>query len=280
MKKKLIYLLTIIILASFIGCKEDEEAAQANLSITENHLKIENYVLDAYKQIQQIVKDSSWLLITGNKDIKEIHTHCAEITVFSGDTISYDDSLVIDYGDSYCQGANDYSRKGKIIAGFNGKYNDSLTHITLFFEKYSVQQMSFSGSMTVKCNGISNGTLSDSINTPNLAITMNSSTHLWNAAYMVKIISGNDSGYPDIGDDLYEITGSVSGNDGSQGNQNYSVEIVIPLNYQLGCRNIKKGLSELSYPDHSIRTIDYGSGSCDNSTKVTVDGKDYSVSID
>lgn len=280
MKKKLIYSLTIILLASLLGCKEDEEEAQANLSITENHVMIENYVLDAYKQFQNVVKDSTWALISTSKDIKKIHTHCAEITVFSGDTISYDDSLVIDYGDSYCQGINDYSHKGMIIAGFNGKYNDSLTQVTLFFQKYSVQQVSLSGSMIVVCNGTSNGAPSDSIYTSNLAISANGNNHSWNASYKIKSISGNDSGFPDIGDDLYEITGSANGNDGSQGNKNYSVEIVIPLNYQLGCRNIKEGLSELSYSNNSIRAIDYGSGNCDNTIKVTVDGKDYNISID
>lgn len=280
MKTKLICLSMIIIFSSFYGCKEDEEEVQANLSITQSHLMIENYVLDVYKQIQQVVKDSSWALMAQNKNIDEFHTSCAEISVFSGDTISYDDSLVIDYGNSYCQGANDYSRKGKIIAGFNGKYNDSLTKITLFFENYHVQKISLSGLIAIKCNGTSNGLLSDSINTPHLAVNYNGSNHLWNAAYLVKTISGDDSGFPDIGDDLYEISGSVSGTDGSQGNQNYSVEIVIPLNYQIGCRNIKKGLSELSYPDKSIRAIEYGPGSCDNTVEVTVDGKDYNVSID
>jgi len=71
-------------------------------------------------------------------------------------------------------------------------------------------------------------------------------------------------------DDEYDVTGTTNATYSSGGG--YSSQTITPIHIKVGCPFPVSGKLEITPSNKPIRTVDYGSGSCDNTFTVTVNG--------
>lgn len=281
MKKLILISIIGLSVLSFTNCKEkEEEEVSHDLTPAQLYLWAENAFLDVFKQIQTIVHDTSFHLLVDDKSTVQLEIDCATIEFVEGGT-NEKDSLFIIYPTNGCSGINDYVRKGTITAIFDGKYNDTLTNINILFSSYQVNGISIAPDMQITSLGVVDGNFANIINADTLLINSASGSYLFGAEYNLKWISGSDSEFPNIGDDTYEISGSSYGYYETESDEvSYKTNIIIPLTYRINCKNVIKGLSELNWGEQAINSIDYGNGSKDNLATITIDGKEYLLTID
>lgn len=270
------FLLPIALLILVIGCNDDDEETTHDTQAVSLHLHAENAALDIYKQVQDVLKDTALHLLPENeKSIIELQKGCANIKFYSHDTLRYD-SIIIEYGDG-CTGINDYTRKGALTVLMDGKYTEASTNIivqasstyALNGEKISI------GTFRISCQGSIDGKSVDSLIVDNFVVN---STASWSGDYKLTWTSGTGTEYPNVGDDIFELSGKSNAYNSDIEVNN---EIAIPLSYSLNCKYIAQGVSELYASNLSSRvTIDYGNNGCNNLVSCTIDGKDYELTID
>jgi hypothetical protein len=74
-------------------------------------------------------------------------------------------------------------------------------------------------------------------------------------------------------DDVYLISGSGSGVNRNE--VPYSLLITTPLRVEVGCPWIVSGVLQIIPGSLDVRTVDYGSGACDNQVTVSVNGMSF-----
>jgi hypothetical protein len=78
-------------------------------------------------------------------------------------------------------------------------------------------------------------------------------------------------------DDAYEITGS--GTVTRPNNTSFTMNITAPLLVALNCNWIKQGTVQITPANNVVRTLDYGSGTCDDQATLTVNGNTTNITL-
>ncbi len=204
---------------------------------------------------------------------------CATVTI---DTISNPKSITVDFGSSPClcdQWDNLY-RQGVIKATWTGAYRDPGTVITIvttnFYRGIATDQMDkYDVNRTVTNMGPNaNGNLQFHIVTTINVSYFDGTTSNWSADKMREWIQGEST--KDISDDVFVITGSVSGT-----NRNgipVSATITTPLTKN-ACTWFVSGVVEITRGTMPTITLDYGNGNCDNLATITVNGHTKTITL-
>lgn len=200
---------------------------------------------------------------------------CATIT---HDSLSIPRTLTIDFGTTNCLCQDGKNRRGQINISYTGKYRDSGSVHTVSFTNFFVNDNQVIGSKTVTNNGINtNGHTSFSIVVDGQIIKANNAgTLTWKSNRTREWLAGEDT-KKDWTDDVYSITGNTTGSN-SNGNS-YTAEITTPLHRALNCHWFDAGVIEVNQTGKVLKTIDYGTGSCDDAATVTILGKTYPISL-
>ncbi len=195
----------------------------------------------------------------------------ANCAVITNDTVSIPHVLTIDFGTGNCSGKDGKSRRGKIIVTYTGRY----------FEQGSIKEMTFNdfyrndnkveGTRTITNLGLNAaGHMCWSISAVNMKVTRpDGSFHSWNSERNREMLSGYDTA--DWTDDEYQVTGTATGTNIK--GRTFSASITTPLHRKLSCQWIDRGVMEITRSNGSTRTIDFGSGTCDNEATITVTGR-------
>jgi hypothetical protein len=192
-------------------------------------------------------------------------SNCAVITL---DTISIPHLLVIDFGSTNCLCNDGKYRRGQILVSFTGSYFAQGSIKTTTFNNYFRNDNQLEGTRTVTNLGLnSDGNMAWSVSATNMKITrVNGNTHTWNSERVRTMIAGaNTSAWSD---DQYAITGSGSGV--NTNGVSYTTNITTPLHRALSCNWIDSGVIAFTRSNGSSRTINFGSGTCDDQATVTV----------
>jgi hypothetical protein len=204
---------------------------------------------------------------------------CVTVTY---DTVnsSNEDTITINFGTTSCVGLDSRSRKGMITIRFTGNYGDSASVHTITFLNYFVDNNKVTGTITVTNNGHNaSGKTIFAMDVNGQIVVSSGGTILWYAQENREWTSGeNTIGYWD--DDIYSITGNSSGSQST--GPTFISEISNPLirSFIPGCRrHFTKGTFLLSSTDKSLRTVDFGSGTCDDIATVTIDGETYTINL-
>ena len=252
------------------GCRKDEPVA--DFRAAKDHAIAETVFFDIFKYLFFAASDTSLYVYKSG---------CPSVTVTPGDTL-YPKVFSVDFG-SACTDSNNITRSGILTAGLNAPLFDSLSLMTISFNGYhrvsASGDFSPSGTFAIKCLGRNiKNYLHFSAETQNGQIQSGTVALLWNATLQFEWVQGESTLWPETGDDVFLVTGSYNGIDGN-GNA-YSVSITSPLVVPMGCGFIVQGNLEISQEGQPVMSIDYGTGDCDNSVKVTVNGNTYSFLID
>jgi hypothetical protein len=109
--------------------------------------------------------------------------------------------------------------------------------------------------------------MSWSISDVNMKLTRtNGNMHTWNSERVRTMIAGQNT--TAWSDDQYSITGTGSGVNAN--GVSYTANIATPLHRSLSCHWIDSGVIAFTKSNGAIRTINFGSGTCDDQAVVTV----------
>lgn len=209
---------------------------------------------------------------------------CATITrTPNGDKTS--GTMTIDFGTAGCKDSKGNTRKGKIVVAWAGGrwFNPGATH-TVSFVGYSINDVKFSDT--------------DSRLVTNVSTTASPLTFNVVASHNLTWPDGSTGSYSihhtrqwirstTVTDDKFIISQTIGAANAASGTnrhgKSYSVQITTPLEFSRSCaisnKVLKpvKGVRVITYDTNKTVTIDYGTGTCDNSFTISVNGHTKTV---
>lgn len=260
---------------SMTSCKKDDE--DSDTSAASDNALAESTYQDATNIADEAGGGSVSNYRIGESD--GILTTCATVT---RDSVNHadPDTIHVNFGTTNCTGNDGRNRRGEILIIYTGHYRDSASTWTITFNNYYVNDNQVLGTKTVTNEGHNSaGHLVYNISVNgSIVLANNGGTITWNSQRQREWISGEST--PTWGDDVYSVTGSASGT-GANGNS-YTVQITSPLirNMALGCRrHFVQGTFELTPSNKPMRTVDFGTGACDDIATVTINNHTYTIHL-
>jgi hypothetical protein len=259
---------------SIQACNDDSDkdiSEDEQMSIAENSTESDSGVDEDLQAASEATGSSSGGRIAENS--------CAVVT---RDATAK--TITIDFGTG-CQGRFGRSRTGKIIITYGGEFNDSLANRTITFQNYTVGQKHISGTIELRnfnLNG--DGHLTCERKITDYTVTYpNGKTFTLNGTTTREWLSGDRDKIP--GNEVIKITGSYTGE--STNGRKYSRTIVDPIIANFTCKasggflrvSGSEEMTMTTAKKNRTRTINYGTGDCDNEITITVNGTTKTVSI-
>lgn len=198
----------------------------------------------------------------------------------AGPTVTIDSaanpkSMIINYGlATIC--ADGKTRSGKLIVTWTGRYRETGTVITITTDSFYQNGNKLEATKTVKNEGRNtSGNLNYTVNVVSAKLTtITGKISTWTSTRNREWTSGENT--LAWGDDVYLITGTASGVSSNQ--LNYTANITSPLKIDLSCAyRLTAGEIEVKPEGKLVRTVNYGSGNCDNTFTVKIANKIYTI---
>ncbi|MCB9233026.1 MAG: hypothetical protein H6581_15320 [Bacteroidia bacterium] len=178
------------------------------------------------------------------------------VTQPSGKTV-----MTIDFGSgSVCLDGR--LRSGKLVCTFDGKWGQEGTQVTIVPQSYNVDNWAVYFTKTITRlprNG--NGNQEFEVVVDDATLTNVNGTIHWNTQYIVEWIAGEDTPFVAT-DNEYLIDGTADGV--ARSNLPFSAVTTTPLRVKLDCSHIKAGILTITPQNFPERSLDYGTGDCDN----------------
>lgn len=250
------FLSALALLISLVACRREEgpNPADRDYTMALDNSRAELYFADALKQSDGAFKNGT--------------VPCAVAVTL--DLEAMPRTMLVDFGPENCTGPDGLRRRGRLLVTFTGPYAEPGTVITITPQDYFVNDHQLQGNKTVTNMGDNpqgqpyfNVVVAGTVTAPDGSWT---STHSYQRVRTW--IQG--SGTPNPLDDVYLVTGGGSGV--NRNGQAFAVTITSPLRVEIGCPWIVSGVQQIVPEGRPARTIDFGSGTCDNQVSVTVNG--------
>lgn len=268
----------LVLVAVFASqCRKSNRALEVKNAAPIDNATAVNIFNNVFKTVHALAWENS--LLNGIQDTIQanIIDNCIDSVLFSNSTVTFPNTVVIDFGSSASSCANSYYTSGMLRAVFSGQYDSSGTSVAITFSNYEVDSMSISGTMTIRNKGynVDNNYIFN-IAVENAKIEHDSINISWNSSRIYEWISGDIT--DDISDDKFEISGTSNGRT-SNGNE-FDAEIVDNLLYSMNCNWISQGSIDMDLGTSlSPRIVDYGSGTCDENATVSYKNTTYELEM-
>lgn len=256
------------------SCKKDRDDLNDTTVASDNEQN-ETFSNDVMNIADNAAKTGSAGFRTSEEqEVYEVLSTCATVT---HDTIATPRVLIIDFGNTNCLCADGRNRRGKIIVTYTGRYFETGAIKTMNFDNFYRNDNKLEGTRTITNNGLdAQGRMNWTINAQNMKITKsNGKVHTWNSVRTRTMLAGNDT--KTWTDDVYQITGNASGTNAN--GINYTANITKPLHRAMSCRWIDSGTIEITPEGKAMRTVDFGSGNCDDQATVRVRNKTRNITL-
>ncbi len=281
-------LITVITLTTFLvmfGCKKDETTVVDNSTISsKDNSAAENLFADIKKVVEEAADDEGQSARTAGSSAYSFGG-CATVSISPawGDT-TWPKVMEIDFGPTNCQGAYGINRRGKLTVTLSDRYRNLGSVLTVQTQNYHINDVKVEGTKTLTNDGYNvNNNLEYIVDVNNAVITYTDNTTLtWSSTRTNEWIEGDSTtlftnGLAGICDDVYLITGSGSGV--NRNGLAYAVNITAPLRKEVCCRWVVSGSLDVVPQGFATRTVDFGTGACDNQATVTINGNVYNVQM-
>lgn len=267
---------TLITVAFFSGCKcrEKEDKDTQTASDYEQAQLISDDLTNMADAAAEGVTKFKTSSNSGNTDVL---SGCATVTL---DTLNSadPDTITIDFGTSDCLCADNRNRRGIItIIHFGNKITPG-SYRTVTFNNYFVNNYQIEGTHTITANGQNgSGNWNWTITAQNMKITRpGGKFHSWNSTRNREMVAGANT--PLLrNDDVFHVTGYANGNNSN--GQSYTATIISALRRENSCKWIVKGSVQIIPDNKPMRTLDFGTGSCDDKATVTINGNIYNITL-
>lgn len=262
-----------------VSCKKSDQEVNPSLSSAQNNAFAEAQFNDVAMMVDQAINTGT---ITGMAGFSvgsgtngPSGAPCASISL---DTISLPHKLLIDFGATNCVGMDGRSRRGKIMAQFDGRYPDPGTVISISFQEYFVNEYRIAGTKQITNMGENiAGNPIFKVEVIGSVVKPNGHYFTWNSVRYREWKEGRATPLLPM-DDMYVITGSTNGinTDGTS----YSINISKPLIRRLMCNWFEGGAIELLQPGVPKIAIDFGNTGCDSNATISVRGVSYPLRLE
>jgi hypothetical protein len=275
MKNVIFKSLMVIGFISFLttGCRKNEDLDSDTSTASDNALAEATFT-DVNNIADEGASGSLNSYKGGSAD--GILSTCATI---SFNVTGNDTSMTIDFGPVNCLCRDNRYRRGQIVVTWTGAYKDSGHVHTITFNNYFVNDNQVMGLKTITNNGPNNaGNLSYTVDVNGSIILSQANggaTITWVSQRIREFIQGAST--PAWNDDVYLITGSATGS--SSTGKSFTATITSPVRKELGCYYLVSGTVEFNPSGKATRTIDFGSGACDNDATVTIKGHVHHITL-
>lgn len=203
-------------------------------------------------------------LITGKTTSYGIFCPGSVITVTA--VIGTINEMVIDFGTG-CTCSDGRLRTGKLTATFVGKWLTPGTFVDIEPTDYTVNGNSLLFEKRITYNGINtDGHKNWTTTVTGGQVITSTGTIEWETSRETEWISGD--GDTDPSNNVYSITATSSGK--SRRGITFTAATETPLIVHLNCPNIVQGIVSITPTGYQERSIDYGTGSCDNQATLTI----------
>jgi hypothetical protein len=255
-----IWTIALLALSVLSACRKDKPAVLDNAFASDNSMA-ENLFNDVYKVVDDV---------SGQTDgIREDGIGCIDTIIV--DTTSNPRTVTIDFGTDDCIGEDGRVRKGMLHITYTGRYRDEGTVITVTPENYTVNGYQVNGTKTITNMGTND--LSQYYFTIEVTGSVTAPAGLWTNSWNSSRTRTWVAGYNSLSliDDVYEITGTASGI--NRYGTPYTMAITTPLRAELICPWLVSGVLNITPEGADTRTVNFGSGDCNNGFTVTVNGE-------
>ncbi len=200
---------------------------------------------------------------------------CATVTI---DTLSSPKKVTIDFGAANCLCLDGKNRRGKIIRTYTSNLNVVGTIHTITYMDYFVDDNALKGTKTIINNGVnSKNNISYTINVKDTLLQPGAGNPTtWQSNRVREWIAGNGDAV--WSNDEFKVTGTASGVKPT--GYTWAANITQPLYIKNNCKyRIVQGTVEIQPQGKSLRTLDYGTGACDNQATIQINNNVWTIAI-
>jgi hypothetical protein len=259
------YALAFSLIALLFGASSCMRLSADSTKSAEDHALAEG----SYNDVNQIANEAATGGLSSFKTEEGASTlsACATIT---HDSTSSPRQLIIDFGTVNCLCADGRNRRGKILVSYTGRYRDAGSVHNISFDNYYVDDNKISGTKVVTNMGLNSaGHSYFSIHVDGSIEKADGRVVTWVSDRQREWLAGESTSTKL--DDVYLITGSASGT--TADGDHFTANITVPLRKALACRWIESGSVEFTPGSKPTRTIDFGTGSCDDEATISARGR-------
>lgn len=271
---KMLVLNATLGLALITGCRKNETGTTPQSAIEISTAKDLEENESAGADAENIADQAMELKFSSTETPQSVIASCVTIT---HDSLSNPHVMTIDFGTVNCLCKDGRYRRGQIIVTYTGKYFDAGSSKTITFNNYYRNDNHIEGIRTITNMGFNTaGNMYWNISAQNMHITHpDGSSHSWNSTRTREMIGGY--GTVTIYDDIYLITGSFNGTD--KNGTAFIANITSPLRREIMCHFFVSGIIEITKAGKPDRTLDFGSGNCDQFATVTCNGQIKTITL-
>jgi len=271
-KVSLLALITITVL-SLNSCKKDNSTETPQATAVDNSSIFAEGTFDNIGKITTQAMSTGKSMLIGGQTFKSFETTCMTI---SFDLTSSPLKMIVDFGNTNCLGSDGIYRRGKIIVSYSSGFGDSLATLTTTLDNFYMNDNQITGIRTSTNKGRNQaGHLNWDISVINGSIVLanNAGTISYQATHNNELSEGENTVAFD--DNVYLITGSASGT--ALNGQDFSSVITTPVKAKMDCPHFVSGIVDITPSGELVRTLDFGTGDCDNIATVTVAGITFNI---
>lgn len=180
--------------------------------------------------------------------------------------------ITIDFGPSNCTCGDGKNRRGKVIINYTGRYKDAGSVHTITFDNYFVNDNKIEGTKTVTNMGtnISGNYYYNIAINGSIVKADGSGTITWVSNRVRTWANGYSTATRS--DDVYSVTGDASGT--TAAGDAFTANISSALTIDLSCTHkITAGSIIFGKIGGVDRTINFGTGTCDNTFTISASGR-------
>jgi len=262
MKKQFSYPFIFMLLMSitFLSCKKDNEV-DTDITTVEDQSQGEMTFDLVYSEVNEAsenlgLKKAGYPIVTLDSNVSPY-------------------LMKIDYGtiNYVCKDGN--LRRGIILVRWTGAYRMPGTKIQISFENFYQNNNLVEGEKSILNNGLNTmNQLSFTVEVSGKITTPSAETFTWKSNRTRVWVAGLNTATRL--DDVYEITGSGSGI--NRKGVSFNSEITKALRVVISCTHkLVSGIIEVKPENRLLRTIDFGTGLCDELITITVNGKTKTI---
>jgi hypothetical protein len=278
---RILLMTAAVICFTFVSCRKKKDDDDKDTTSARDNALAEGAFNDVANIADQAATGSlATYFAPSSSQHKSSESMLSSCAAISNDTSVSPHMLTIDFGSSNCLCSDGRYRRGKINVAYNGLYRDSASTHTITFTNYYVENNKISGTKTVVNNGHNAaGNLTYDITVNGQIDKISGGFITWTSSRTREWILGETT--PPWGDDVYLITGSATGisTPASGTSTSFTVSITQALRKELGCRHFVSGKFDLTPSGKATRHVDFGTGACDNTASVTINGHNYNVTL-
>jgi hypothetical protein len=258
-------LCTVVLLVFFTACKKDETDMNTindeDRQTSKEHASSETTFIAVWNMTLEAAQNEPGLngFVNGVTD----RNACPTVTVTP--TGTYPKTLTLDYGTG-CTTPLGQLISGKIVAVFAGPINNPSTSISISFTDFKYKGNTVQGTYSV--SGVSAGSYAGTI-TGGSITNAQGQTYTYAATINIVQVAGIDTKGPlSQSDDVYEISTNISGTNSS--GKAYSAKTISPLRKEIACEWVVSGVVEVKVGNTPKKTLDFGTGQCDDQATLKV----------